>query len=176
MVFRRIINFHRYFWREFDREYILRDSCGWVRGRGICHTGIWSGGIGSRFDSHFSVSCSHAPSAPLPPRRLGGGYKGNRGASTHPDCPCKRNSSSIVRLKTPTIIQIILEHPQVVYTIKFNVHSYFSLLFIGSSRGYEQARHHWFPAYKLSTHILWVKTRTGKTTNTAFLIIHGLPV
>lgn len=93
-----------------------------------------------------------------------------------PDCPCKRNSSSIVRLKTPTIIQIILEHPQVVYTITFNVHSYFSLLFIGSSRGYEQARHHWFPAYKLSTYILWVKTRTGKTTNTAFLIIHGLPV
>lgn len=123
-----------------------------------------------------SLALTHLPPPPPPPRLLGGGYKGNRGASTHPDCPCKRNSSSIVRLKTPTIIQIILEHPQVVYTIKFNVHSYFSLLFIGSSRGYEQARHHWFPAYKLSTYILWVKTRTGKTTNTAFLIIHGLPV
>lgn len=108
---------------------------------------------------------------PPPPRLLGGGYKGNRGASTHPDCPCKRNSSSIVRLKMPTIIQIILEHPQVVYTIKFNVHSYFSLLFIGSSRGYEQARPHWFPAYKLSTSYLMGKNSDRK--NNQYSVSHN---
>lgn len=155
-VFRRIINFHKYFWRKFDEEYFWEDLwLGW-RGGGR-EEDLWArlfkeGDVDCWFDLNFSVSfvLTHL-SLPPPPCWRGGAERSHF-------CPCTRDSSTILRHKTPTFMQIILEHSQVVYTIKLNIHSYSSLSLISSPKGYEKARSDWFPVNRLSTHILWIKT------------------